>query len=78
VASADKLEDIFRTVLEDDDLVLNDELTAADVPSWDSVAHINLMFTIESQFGVTFTDDQLSGFKNVGELRRFVDSYATR
>lgn len=72
----DKLQDIFRTVLEDDDLVLTDEMTAADVPSWDSVAHVSLMFTIEAEFGLQFSDDQLTSFRNVGELRRFVASGA--
>lgn len=78
MSSTARLEEIFRSILEDDALVLTDELTAAEVPAWDSVAHINLMFTIESRFGVQFTDDQLGGFRNVGELRRFVDQHATR
>ncbi|MDQ1287072.1 MAG: acyl carrier protein [Actinomycetota bacterium] len=73
-----RLESIFRSILEDDSLVLTDELTAADVPAWDSVAHINLMFTIESQFGVEFSDEQLNGFKNVGELRRHVTEHAVK
>ena len=48
------------------------------MPAWDSVAHINLMFTIESQFGVEFSDEQLNGFKNVGELRRHVTEHAVK
>jgi acyl carrier protein len=72
----DRLQTIFRTVMEDDDLVLTDDLAAADVPSWDSIAHVSLMFTIESEFGVQFDDDQLTGFRNVGELRRFVETTA--
>ena len=70
----DRLQDIFRTVMEDDALVLTDDLTAGDVPSWDSIAHVSLMFTIESEFGLQFDDDQLTAFRNVGELRRFVES----
>jgi acyl carrier protein len=69
----DRLQEIFRTVLEDDDLVLSDELTADQVPAWDSVAHVSLMFTVESEFGVQFDDDQLTSFQNVGELRRYVE-----
>ena len=69
----DRLQDIFRTVMEDDGLVLTDDLTADDVPTWDSVAHVSLMFTIEAEFGLQFNDDQLTAFRNVGELRRFVE-----
>lgn len=72
----DRLQEIFRTVMEDDDLLLTDDLTAADVPSWDSVAHVSLMFTIESEFGLQFRDDQLTGFQDAGELRRFVEGHA--
>jgi acyl carrier protein len=73
----EKLQDLFRTILDDDDLILDDEMTAADVPTWDSVAHITLMFTIEVEFGVEFDDDQLVSFRNVGELRRFLGQHAT-
>ena len=72
-----RLQEIFRTVMEDDNLVLTDELTAADVPSWDSIAHISLMFTIESEFGLQFNDAQLTGFGTVGELIAFVEDRAT-
>jgi acyl carrier protein len=74
----EKLQDIFRTVMEDDDLVLTDDLTAAGVPAWDSVAHVSLMFSIESEFGLQFEEDQLRSFDNVGELRRFIEQHATR
>lgn len=73
----EKLQNIFRTVMEDDDLVLTDDLTAADVPAWDSLAHVSLMFCIESQFGLEFDEDQLTSFNNVGELRRFIEQHAT-
>jgi acyl carrier protein len=74
---AEKLQEIFRTVLADDDLVLSDDLTAAGVPAWDSLAQVSLMFTIESEFGLQFKDDQLTSFDNVGELRRFIEQHAT-
>jgi acyl carrier protein len=76
VATLDRLQDTFRTILDDDDLVLTDATTARDVPTWDSVAHISLMVSIESEFGVRFTDDQLTSFRNVGELREFLDRHA--
>ena len=73
----EKLQQVFRTILEDDELVLTDEMTAEDVPTWDSVAHITLMFAIEVEFGVEFDDDQLVSFRNVGQLKRFLGQHAT-
>jgi len=72
----ERLEEIFRGVLNREDIALTDETTAADVPGWDSVAQINLMVSIEQSFGVQFTGNQLAEFRNVGELRRFLEGRA--
>jgi len=69
-----RLEQVFREVFDDDSLVLNDAMTAADVAGWDSVAHINLMFTIEQSFGVQFSGNQLAEFSNIGEIKSFLES----
>ena len=70
----ERLEQIFQTVLNDDELLLTDETTASDVEDWDSVAHINLMFSIESEFDVQFTGNELAEFKNLGELKQFLQA----
>lgn len=70
----ERLEEVFRMVLNDDEIVLTDSTTAADVPGWDSLAHINLMFSIEQEFGVQFVGNQFGEFENVGELERFLES----
>lgn len=63
---------VFREVLAEEDLQLSDASTAADVPGWDSLAHINIMYSLEAEFGVRFSDEQLTSFQDVGELRRFL------
>jgi acyl carrier protein len=68
----EQLLELFRQVFNDDNLVLTDETTARDIPGWDSVAHINLMFSIEQTFGVRFNGNELAEFKNIGELKRFL------
>lgn len=67
-----KLEHVFREVLGDDELKLTDDLSARDVESWDSLAHINLMFAVEEEFGLQFSDEQFTSFQSVGELRKFI------
>jgi acyl carrier protein len=63
---------VFREVLDDDELVVTDNTTAAEIEAWDSLAHINLMYALESEFEIQFSDEQLTSFHNVGELRRFL------
>ncbi len=67
-----RLEEVFQEVFDDDNLALTDETTAKDIPDWDSVAHINLMFSIEQTFGVQFSGNELAQFKNIGELKAFL------
>ncbi|MBX6389006.1 MAG: acyl carrier protein [Frankia sp.] len=67
---------VFRDVFGDDGLVVTDQTTAADVPGWDSLAHINLMYAIENEFGIEIPDDRLGSFATVGELRAYVEEQA--
>ena len=73
----DELERLFRDVFGNESIVLTDETTARDVPEWDSLGHVNLMFSIEERFGVRFRDNQLAEFANVGELERFLEAKAS-
>lgn len=64
---------VFRTVFDDDSLILRDDLTATDVEGWDSLSHINLIVAVEKEFGVRFKTSEVAGLKNVGELEALVE-----
>ena len=68
----ERLVDVFRQVFDDDTMILTDEMTSDDIGGWDSVVHINLMFSIEQAFGVQFNGNELAEMKNIGELKRFL------
>ena len=63
-----RLEEIFRTVLGDESIALEDNTRAADLPGWDSLTHINAMFGVEHEFGVQFIGDEFARVQTVGEL----------
>ena len=71
----EELERLFRDVFGDEAIVLTDETTARDIPEWDSLGHVNLMFSIEERFGVRFHQNELAEFANVGELERFLEAH---
>jgi len=71
----DKLSEILQDVFDDDSLVARPDLTADQVPGWDSFAHLRLMMTVEQKFGVKFSAAQIGSLKNVGEL---VDAIADK
>jgi acyl carrier protein len=64
-----ELERVFRETFNDESLTISDEMTSQDVPGWDSLTHINLMFAIESTFGMQFVGNELADLKNIGELK---------
>ena len=69
-----ELTTIFHDLFDDDTIVLNPGLTAADVPEWDSFNHINLIVAIESRFGVKFQTAELESMQTVGHLADLIQS----
>ena len=65
-----RLTPIFRDVFNDDAFVVNEGMTAADVPTWDSLSNINMIIAVEKAFGVKFSIKDVRNLKNVGELSR--------
>ena len=63
-----KLTAIFRTVFNNDTLVLSDELTANDVDKWDSLSHMILISEIEKAFSIQFKLKDLNKMRNVGDM----------
>ena len=64
----ERLTDIFRDVLDDDDIELRPETTAQDVKDWDSANHINLVVATEMRFGIKFTNAEVEHLANVGDF----------
>ncbi len=69
---SDELTTIFRDVFDDETLVPTDHMTAADVQNWDSLTHINLIVAIEKHFKIKFTTGEVTGLKNVGDLKALI------
>ena len=63
-----RVQDLFRDVLDDEELVLTDATTADDVDEWDSLSHIQLIVAVEKAFKVKFTSKEILSWKNIGEL----------
>ena len=64
----DRLNAIFRDVLDDDSIELHDETVADDVDGWDSFEHINLIVAIEDEFSFKIPMGKVVSMKNVGEM----------
>jgi acyl carrier protein len=68
----ERLTEVFREIFDDDRLELRDEMVAADVEDWDSLNHVKLVVAIEESFGVEFSNREIAGWENVGDIRRAI------
>lgn len=63
-----QLNSIFRRVLDDEGIVMTSQTTAAEVPGWDSLSHVQLVVAVEKHFKIKFTSKEIFSFKNVGDM----------
>ena len=63
-----EVNEIFKDVLDNEDIVIDGNTTARDVEEWDSLNHIQLVVAIEKHFKVRFTTQEIQSWKNVNEM----------
>lgn len=61
--------EIFRDVFMRD-ISLRPELTAKDVPGWDSFKQIEIIVALEERYDIKFHTRELDSLHNVGDLVR--------
>jgi len=71
------VQDIFRDVFDEDDLVITKEMNANDIEDWDSLMQIRLIVAIEKKFSVKFAFNELNDLKNIGEMIDIIEKKRT-
>ncbi len=62
------VQDIFRDIFDEDDLVIQDSTSSDEIEDWDSLNHINLVSAIEKEFKIRFALGELQTLKDVGAM----------
>jgi acyl carrier protein len=63
-----KLQDVFRSVFDDDSLELKPQMTSSDINGWDSLNQIKIIIACENAFGIRLKPRELNALENVDEM----------
>lgn len=69
-----QLTPIARAMLKDETLVISDDLSAVNVPTWTSLSFMMLLTEIENHFGFKFKMMEILKLQNMGAI---IDSIQT-
>lgn len=70
-----KVQEVFRDVLDNEVITLNEAITADDLEEWDSLTHVQIIAGLEKEFGIKFTSKEILFWENVGDM---VESICSR
>jgi acyl carrier protein len=59
------------------DIAPHEELRRRDVSEWDSLAHVNLVFAIESELQIQFEADELGELDSLSKLVTAAERHVT-
>jgi len=65
--------DSIASILECSSDELTDNASILTVPSWDSMAHIQLIVFLNEKYGVDIDEDNIERFSNFHEIMRLVE-----
>ncbi len=64
----EKLTVIFRIVMDNGDIILDEGTTAEDIEEWDSLAHTQLVEAVQKEFGIKFSAYEIISWIDIGEM----------
>lgn len=64
----ERLQDLFRDFFENEAIVLNENFESSQMEEWDSVAHIQIVLEIETEFDVMFDVDDISKLNKISVI----------
>ena len=63
-----RVQDVFIDVFDREDLIINELINSDEIQEWDSLNHLVLINSIENEFDIKFSFEEVASFNNVGGL----------
>jgi len=70
-----KIRNVFREVFDDDEMIILDSTSSNDIEDWDSVAHIKLVLSLEQEFSIRLTIDEVASIKTVDDFKQSISRH---
>ena len=67
---APNLEELLAELLQIPVAQVTDDLTMKDLDVWDSLKHMEVIASLEQQFDLQFTFDEIVSMRSVGDIKR--------
>lgn len=64
----DKITEQIRDLFDEYEGPVTRSTSAADIPQWDSLAHVQLIVMVEQATGVRFTTTEIQDFLTLGDM----------
>lgn len=69
----EEVQDVFRNIFDDEEIVVTDSTNADDIEDWDSLAQVRLTVAIEKRFDIKFAFGELTNLQNVGGMLKVIE-----
>ncbi|PIP53883.1 MAG: acyl carrier protein [Bacteroidetes bacterium CG23_combo_of_CG06-09_8_20_14_all_32_9] len=68
----EQLQNVFRKVFEDEKLNIQPLTSTNDIKMWDSLTHLELIVSVENEFNIKFSFNEVMQFNNVGDMLKII------
>jgi len=69
----EKVQDVFRDVFDDEELIIYEDTSSHDIEDWDSLTNVQLVVAIEHELGIRFTSAEIPSWSNVGDMMNSIE-----
>ena len=69
------LKKVVSSILRRENISLSLDMTAHDVEGWDSLNHVQILFTLEQELGIQFPINEIQDLNNIGDLVELMKKY---
>ena len=64
----EKIQEIFKDVFDNEELLVEEKTTSEDIEEWDSMAQIDIVVALENEFQIKFTIEEVQKLTSIKSM----------